>query len=254
LSKSTYFYNGKKFTEEEMCKLIKHSKKNIETRVSKSLELTEGDNVLDIGCASGCLTYMLSHKHKKVIGIDMLSESIDIAKNFNASNNIEYIHMDGHELNVPDAYFDCILLLEVLEHVFEPMHVLKNIYTKLKPGGFLILSTPNSTSIENIVNNLTIPLQKKPFSRIENEPRNTGTQTDHIFIWDTITLFRLLNRAGFKYVTHTYASPRLPYPVSNFIGELRIFMPIMGIFNGTVIFKVQKPANGNHEKLSSYYE
>ena len=239
MSESIYIYNGIKYTEGEMRSLLSNSKNA--TRSEKCLKLAEGDLILDIGCGIGYFASQLSKKHKKVIGVDMLSETIDIANKFNAATNIEYIHMDSHELEFPDEHFDSILFLEVIEHVFNPMHVLTNIYEKLKPGGYLIISTPNSTSLENIVQNFTIPLQKNPFNRIENEPRNTGTQMDHIYTWDTVTLFRLLNRAGFKYATHTYASPRLPYPLSNYINELKFLMPIFGIFNGTVIFKVQKP-------------
>jgi SAM-dependent methyltransferase len=42
----------------------------------------------------------------------------------------------------PEAW-DLIFFLECLEHVFQPKEVLKNIRESLRPGGFLVLSTPN---------------------------------------------------------------------------------------------------------------
>jgi SAM-dependent methyltransferase len=52
-----------------------------------------------------------------------------------------------------DAEFDLVLCCEILEHLaMDPSHMLREIHRVLKPGGQLVLTTPNVGSIENIRN------------------------------------------------------------------------------------------------------
>ena len=54
MSESIYIYNGIKYTEDEMLRLLSHSKNA--TRSDKCLKLTEGDLILDVGCGIGYFT------------------------------------------------------------------------------------------------------------------------------------------------------------------------------------------------------
>jgi SAM-dependent methyltransferase len=51
----------------------------------------------------------------------------------------------------PDAAFDCVLFCEILEHLLvNPDHALAEIARVLRPGGFVVLSTPNATRLPNL--------------------------------------------------------------------------------------------------------
>ncbi len=53
---------------------------------------------------------------------------------------------------IADASFDVIVFCEVLEHMTnDPMHALREIARVLKPGGLLVLTTPNVARIENVI-------------------------------------------------------------------------------------------------------
>jgi len=51
------------------------------------------------------------------------------------------IHCDLHELEWEENYFDTVLCLEVLEHLYDPQRAINRLFHVLKPGGVCILST-----------------------------------------------------------------------------------------------------------------
>lgn len=76
-------------------------------------------------------------------------------------NNIKYnesyefafknVNIETELLPYPDEYFDVVLFCEVMEHLIEnPIFALYNIHKVLKPGGTLILSTPNIFRYDNL--------------------------------------------------------------------------------------------------------
>ena len=86
---------------------------------------------------------------------------------------------------LPETAFDCILFLEVLEHLhLDPTQVLAWLQRKLRPGGLLILSTPNMMCLGNRINMLFNRRLKQfsypPFSA--NEFPAHGHKHDRIYM------------------------------------------------------------------------
>lgn len=52
------------------------------------------------------------------------------------------INNDLHRLNLPETGFDFVMLNQVLEHVYDPIRCLQNIYTYMRPGGILYANVP----------------------------------------------------------------------------------------------------------------
>jgi SAM-dependent methyltransferase len=62
-----------------------------------------------------------------------------------------YFNIEGTRFPFRDAEFDVVLFCEIIEHLFaDPLSVLKEIKRVLKPGGTLILTTPNAARLENV--------------------------------------------------------------------------------------------------------
>ena len=65
-------------------------------------------------------------------------------------SNIKTIVFDDMtKSNFPDATFDCVVAVEVLEHVEEDAKFVAEVYRVLKPGGEFLMSTPNGDFVEN---------------------------------------------------------------------------------------------------------
>ena len=83
--------------------------------------------------------------------------------------------------------FDVMVLLAVLEHVFEPLTMMKQVESFLKPGGTVIFSTPN--------------LDNLPYLLMENKADYSWFIKEHINQFTMKTHRTLLKKAGFHNVT-----------------------------------------------------
>ena len=113
--------------------------------ISEKINL-ENKNVLDVGCGGGLLCEAMFDQGAIVTGIDAAGPGIEVAKIHSQKNNknIDYFEKTAEELiSEKKNYYDVVTCLEVLEHVPDPGHLVKNCVDLLKPGGFLFLSTIN---------------------------------------------------------------------------------------------------------------
>ena len=124
------------------------------TRLKRIIYLAgsvQGKSVLDIGCARGYLGRLLKEKGAlRVEGID-ISEGALVEAN-KVLDQTYALDLEGEwpeELKAKK--FDVIIMAEVLEHVFDPVKVLKNVQRVLKDGGIIIITTPNFMTWTNRV-------------------------------------------------------------------------------------------------------
>jgi len=228
LSKS-WIYDNKAYSEQEIFNLAKTNLKRRSTLKSLGLiKKGDGKKVLDVGCGMGAPASQLVQRGFEVVGVDILKESINVAKFLFKHPKLKFEVKDIIKQQYPAESFDTVLFLETIEHVDNPKMFLSEFHRILKPNGYLIISTPNAVSLFSIVRQLL--RGKKRLKAISSEPQNTGTHLDHIYAWDIFTLCRLLDRSGFKYITHTYAEST----------PLNFMAPLLGRFRSTIILKVQK--------------
>lgn len=107
------------------------------------LQFIKNKKVLEIGSGSGYGTYRLAKVAKNVLGID--SDEIAIAKSKEKykTHNLKFISSTIENFKGEDR-FDCIIALQVFEHIEKPELFLSKIASVIKKDGFLIISTPNS--------------------------------------------------------------------------------------------------------------
>ena len=102
-----------------------------------------GKRVLDVGCATGYLARLLSERGNQVVGIEIDAVAASQAEPWLERiviGDLEKLDLDS-ELEADR--FDAIVLADVLEHLSDPLAVLRQTPSLLRPGGSVIVSIPN---------------------------------------------------------------------------------------------------------------
>lgn len=99
-------------------------------------------SVLEIGCGPGLMLAAFSHRGWKTLGIERNEEAAARAR---CVPGVEIMSAPLEQLPA-DARFDLIIMFQVLEHIRDPVALLKECARRLAPNGQLIVSVPNFSS------------------------------------------------------------------------------------------------------------
>lgn len=115
--------------------------------VAEALRRTKAHRVLEVGCGLGYFTYALRKAGYDAIGIDLSAEAV--AKASSAYGSFyEARSLESYTASEAGGKFDAVVMVEVVEHLEDPMHLLAESLRLLAPGGSLIISTPNRSFFE----------------------------------------------------------------------------------------------------------
>ncbi|MDP4249371.1 MAG: class I SAM-dependent methyltransferase [Bacteroidota bacterium] len=118
-----------------------------------NLDIKPGNQLLDAGCGSGMLSATIAMRNPtvEITGLDGNADAIDFCKNqWSRLTNVHFLVGLIDQLGeFWDEQMDGIAFLEVIEHITETQacHILSEFYRILKPGGRLVISTPNRKSL-----------------------------------------------------------------------------------------------------------
>lgn len=112
----------------------------------------DGRRLLEVGCANGYLAYLFARLGFSVSACDAYDS--EHRTSLFASASIGYTHTNLNALEplaeYPDSSFEVVILGEVFEHILNhPAGLLRSIRRVLKPGGQLLLTTPNPSTLAN---------------------------------------------------------------------------------------------------------
>jgi ubiquinone/menaquinone biosynthesis C-methylase UbiE len=100
--------------------------------------------VLDIGCGVGYGSkFLLTRGAKPVIGADISEEVLKIGHNTYGANGPQFIKTNAELLPFPDACFDVVIAIGILDHLDNPTRLLSETRRILRPGGLIICSVLN---------------------------------------------------------------------------------------------------------------
>jgi 2-polyprenyl-3-methyl-5-hydroxy-6-metoxy-1,4-benzoquinol methylase len=158
---------------------------------------------LDLGAGNGALCKQLHSSGFQTVGMEYDKQGVAVAQLacpevpfYNYGVQDEPMDLLAHE-----QAFDAVVSTEVIEHLFSP-HLLPNFaHRVLKPGGYLLLTTPYHGYLKNLVLSL---LDKWD---AHHTPMWHG---GHIKFWSRATLSELVSAAGFTVVGFSGAG-RVPY-------------------------------------------
>ncbi len=105
--------------------------------------LSPGARVADLGCSYGSLTELLAQSplQLEVHGCDLAPALVDAASLRVPSARLQVADMTA--LPYADDFFDSAFLIEVMEHLDQPVTALSEIKRVLKPGSYCLITMPN---------------------------------------------------------------------------------------------------------------
>ena len=172
-------------------------------------DLTGGE-LLDVGCGYGFLLEEATEFFQSRTGLEFSHEAAAIA-----SSKADRVYEGGLEQLPADKKFDCIIATQVIEHIYDPLTFLRKLAGHTKPGGKIVLATPDMGGMLRRVMGRRWPSFKIP---------------EHILYFDAATLSAMMTKAGLKDL-HTLPYPHA-FPLSLIASKLRFPFPsAMGSVN-----------------------
>ena len=187
----------------------------------KLAKIDSREKLIDIGCGSGAFTIGASLK-----GYDAIGLSWDAQNQEKANQRAVLCHAKNVEFEVADvrhldqyrdlaAKFDTAICLEVVEHILDDRKLLRDIANCLKPGGKLLLTTPNDSYI---------PIDsedKGPFLPVE-----TGWHVRKGY--NEKTLRKLCEQSGFSIDKVSFCSGFISQKITFLFRKISKIHPILG--------------------------
>lgn len=175
-----------------------------------------GRKVLDAPLGPGAMAWDLHDRGYRVTGVD-----IDVQQSNGLPAEIARQTCNLNEpLAFPDNTFDLVTSLEGIEHVENHFLLLRELGRVTRPGGHLIISTPNICSLEQRINFLLRGTFYRFINRAEIEQHGSGF--DHQNLISYVELRQVLDWAGFKPLR--VEKDRVKWRQNFFLGPLWLFL------------------------------
>ena len=157
-------------------------------------QLKQDSRLLEIGCGAGNLLVQASVQGSFPVALDLSMQALTFVRSrfqefetgHEAIKGFACLQSIGEHLPFADESFDFILLSEVVEHLEEPHMSIHEASRVLRPGGRLLVTTPNYRSFW--------PIMEWTVDRLNMAPKMGGEQ--HISKFYPSTLYSLMTQSG----------------------------------------------------------
>jgi len=136
-----------------------------------------GAKILDVAAGQGNFTLTLAELGYEVTWNDLREELADYVKLKWEQGTVHYAPGNVFSLGF-DSEFDVVLIAEIIEHVAHPDQFIQTIARMVKPGGHIVLSTPNGEYFQNTLPKFSDCPDPSHFETIQFQPNSDG----HIFL------------------------------------------------------------------------
>ncbi|HET9910071.1 MAG TPA: class I SAM-dependent methyltransferase [Anaerolineales bacterium] len=158
--------------------------------------LKADSKLLEVGCGAGNLLLQATVRGSYPVALDLAKQALTFVRSrlreaksgSEAPRDFMCIQSIGELLPLASDSFECILLSEVIEHLEQPQISIKEAARVLRPGGRLLVTTPNYRSFW--------PLMERAVDMLNMAPKMAGEQ--HISRFHSKSLKNLLIESGLK--------------------------------------------------------
>ena len=157
----------------------------------------KGDKILDIGCGSGMLLYQFHKAFKQLVGLEYSEHRLKQAE-INLDEH-DFVAIQGSAENMAEIdsnSIDRIISADTIEHIPDVYTAASEMFRVLKPGGTLVINTPNIAFIKK---RLLLLLGRFPSTSQKNEGIGSDILFDggHLHYFTYRSLRIVLEKAGF---------------------------------------------------------
>lgn len=152
--------------------------------------LRAGSRLLEVGCGAGNLLVQAAVPGSQAVALDLSMQALTFVRSRfeeagsgqEAPDRIACTQAIGELLPLLDKSFDCVLMSEVIEHLEAPQISLREAVRVLRPGGRLLITTPNYRSFW--------PVMEWAVDRLNMAPKMAGEQ--HVSRFHSSSLRKML--------------------------------------------------------------
>jgi 2-polyprenyl-3-methyl-5-hydroxy-6-metoxy-1,4-benzoquinol methylase len=164
---------------------------------------------LDIGSSAGGLSVALARQGLTVQGIEPSEAGVNVSKARAARLGIDTAFFQvgvGEKIPFPDASFDLVVSIAVLEHVQDVCAVVSETFRVLKPGGHAYFEVPNNLfPFEGHYKMVWLPMMPKSLGKLYVKARGAYPSfLDHLHYMNRFIVKRRFAEAGFINIKDLY--------------------------------------------------
>jgi 2-polyprenyl-3-methyl-5-hydroxy-6-metoxy-1,4-benzoquinol methylase len=176
---------------------------------------------LEVGPGSGIYLPILASKARDVVAMDIEDKYLQNARLLQTQYpNISVVKHDITTTRSNEGSFDLILCSEVIEHLRDSQTALRNLNALLRPGGILVLSTPQRYSLLELTGKVALSRPIIGLARLVY--REPVLQLGHINLLTESECVKQIANANFTIIEHHRGGLYLPL-VAEFLGSAGLF-------------------------------
>lgn len=134
--------------------------------------------LLDVGAFSGMFMQNAKRFGFQVAGVEPIREAYH---HLSDTLGLAVVHGDLYSAAFPADNFAAVSLLDVIEHIFNPVAELQEVLRVLKPGGVVVMTTPNAAGLIQRIVGTKRKLFGQPWCPIDDVPWHLWGFTPHTF-------------------------------------------------------------------------
>ena len=155
--------------------------------------LSPGARILDVAAAQGNFSLTLAEMGYEVTWNDLREDLADYVRLKQERGTIHFAPGNAFELVFP-SLFDGVLITEIIEHVAHPDDFLVNIAKLVRPGGYIVMTTPNGAYVRNTLPKFSECPDASIYEAVQFKPNSDG----HIFLLHPDEIHPMASRAGLE--------------------------------------------------------